>query len=47
MAYKAKLNRRLQQDLGTLAAYATILSEGRRPGVRYGLSAVQASIHIH
>lgn len=47
MAYKAKLNRRLQQDLGALAAYATILSEGRRPGVRYGLSAVQASIHIH
>ncbi|SDF50266.1 CRISPR-associated protein, Csx6 family [Desulfovibrio legallii] len=47
MAYKAKLNRRLHRDLGALAAYAAILSLGRRPGVRYGLSAIQSSIHIH
>lgn len=46
MAYKAKLNRLLRRDLGSLAEYAAIAAEGRRPGVRYGLSAAQSSIQI-
>ena len=46
LAYKAKLNQRLHQDLGTAAELAQIVSIGTRPNVRYGLLATQSNIQI-